>query len=315
MARIGGASSLSRSSGGSLAGAPYPADTKAKGWRFEVDHERIRQSDTWALATPDVRPWLLMLWMVAWEQTPCGSLPDNDELIAVRIGMTAKAFQKHRPVLLRAWVKADDGRLYHHVITLRVLEMLAKRAKDAERAANNRARKAESHPSPPGVTAESRVTNDRSAREFDTKHQAPSTSHPTGESPDKPAKPTRPRKPRAQETLLPDGFSISQGVRAWAAEHGYQRLEEHFDAFVDKAKANGYAYADWDAALKNAIRGDWANLRGKRAAPAGEAATVSSGDAARTMAHLAAQARHDAQAVKGAAAVGALVAGIKARLA
>lgn len=79
--------------------APYPGDTRAKGWRFDLDHERIRQSDTWALATAELRPWLLMLWMVAWEQTPCGSLPDSDELIAARIGMSSKAFDKHRAVL------------------------------------------------------------------------------------------------------------------------------------------------------------------------------------------------------------------------
>lgn len=28
-----------------------------------------------------------------------------------------------------------------------------------------------------------------------------------------------------------------------------------------KAKARGYAYADWDAALMEAIRQDWAGLR------------------------------------------------------
>ena len=30
--------------------APYPAITRAKGWRFELDYEQVDQSDTWALA-------------------------------------------------------------------------------------------------------------------------------------------------------------------------------------------------------------------------------------------------------------------------
>jgi hypothetical protein len=119
--------------------APYAADTRAKGWRFELDHERIRQSDTWALAPAEVRPWLLMLWMVAWEQTPCGSLPDDDALIAARIGMTPKAFAKAKPALLRRWWMADDGRLYHDVIVLRVLQMNDKRAKEAARKHGQRA--------------------------------------------------------------------------------------------------------------------------------------------------------------------------------
>jgi hypothetical protein len=40
---------------------PYPADTRAAGWRFDLDTTRIRQSDTWTLARPEIRPWLLML--------------------------------------------------------------------------------------------------------------------------------------------------------------------------------------------------------------------------------------------------------------
>lgn len=93
-----------------MAEAPYPADTRAKGWRFELDHERIQQSDTWALAPAEVRPWLLMLWMTAWVQEPCGSLPKDDLLIAVRIGMPIKTFNKNRDALMRGWWLAADGR-------------------------------------------------------------------------------------------------------------------------------------------------------------------------------------------------------------
>lgn len=120
--------------------APYPADTRARGWRFELDLERIRQSDTWALAPADVRPWLLMLWATAWERVPCGSLPDDDALIAALIGMSPKAFAKARAVLMRGWVAADDGRLYHGTITARVLSMLGAKRKEVERKAAYRAR-------------------------------------------------------------------------------------------------------------------------------------------------------------------------------
>src|SRR5690606_26181788 len=128
--------------------APYPADTKAKGWRFELDHERIRQSDTWALAAPELRPWLLMLWLTAWEQVPCGSLPDNDELIAVRIGMPLDMFAANKDRLLRGWWRADDGRLYHKVLTERVLDMLAVKDKERQRKADYRARMSGKRPNP-----------------------------------------------------------------------------------------------------------------------------------------------------------------------
>ena len=131
---------------------PYPADTRAKGWRFELDLERIDQSDTWALTPPDLRPWLLMLWASAWRQTPCGSLPDDDALIAVRMGMKASVFTKHKATLLRGWWKAVDGRLYHETISIRVTEMLAARDKERNRKAEYRKRKdAEEGRSPDAV--------------------------------------------------------------------------------------------------------------------------------------------------------------------
>jgi hypothetical protein len=112
---------------------PYPADTKAKGWRFELDLERVMQSDTWALATPDVRPWLLMLWTTAWLQIPCGSMPSDDALLAARLGMPAKTFQKHKAVLLRGWWLAEDGRFYNDTIVERVCEMMDVRGVDRAR--------------------------------------------------------------------------------------------------------------------------------------------------------------------------------------
>ncbi len=120
---------------------PYPADTRAKGWRFELDHERIEQSDTWALAPSDVKPWLLMLWLTAWRQEPCGSLPDDDELIAAKLSMPLKTFAKVRAKLMRGWWQAEDGRLYHDTVTKRVLEMLAAREAERRRKAEYRQRK------------------------------------------------------------------------------------------------------------------------------------------------------------------------------
>ena len=120
---------------------PYPADTRAKGWKFELDLERIVDSDTWSLASPDLRPWLLMLWAMSWRSTPTGSLPDDDRLIAARIGMPLAMFQTHRETLLRGWIRHADGRLYHDVITVQVATMLDVRRGDAKRAAKNRAEK------------------------------------------------------------------------------------------------------------------------------------------------------------------------------
>jgi hypothetical protein len=111
----------------------YPAETRAKGWKFTLDYERMEQSDTWALTPPEVRPWLLMLWLTAWKQMPCGTLPNDDTLVAARIGMPAREFAAWRDVLMRGWVLHSDGRLYHATITEQVLSMIEKRQTEAER--------------------------------------------------------------------------------------------------------------------------------------------------------------------------------------
>jgi len=77
------------------------------------------------------------------------------------------------------------------------------------------------------------------------------------------------RKRKTRKASLPADFCISEAVRKWAEEKHHTRLEERLEHFICYAKANGKQYADWDAAFKNAIRGDWANLKGKsNSAPA-----------------------------------------------
>lgn len=83
--------------------------------------------------------------------------------------------------------------------------------------------------------------------------------------------------PSGRKTKLPKDFAISDRVRKWAAEKGYQRLDEHFEAFRNKAIAKGYTYVYWDSGFMEAIREDWAKLRGRGpngSAPAAESATV-----------------------------------------
>lgn len=68
------------------------------------------------------------------------------------------------------------------------------------------------------------------------------------------------RSAKKTKTLLPEDFGISDQVRMWAAEKGFNHLEDHLEAFKDQARARGYEYCDWDSAFKKAIRGNWAKL-------------------------------------------------------
>lgn len=127
---------------------PYPADTQAKGWRFELDYEQIEQSDTCALADalamedgkPLGRALLLAMWYAAWKATPCGSLPAEDRLLAAAVRIPLSLLNEYRAVLLRGWWQATDGRVYHPTLTARVVEMLEYRRKNAKRVADFKAK-------------------------------------------------------------------------------------------------------------------------------------------------------------------------------
>lgn len=253
---------------------PYPSETRAKGWRLEIDHERIRQSDTWALAAPDVKPWLLMLWMVAWEQTPCGSLPAEDELIAARIGMTPKVFAKHRDVLMRGWWIADDGRLYHNVLVQRVSEMLAKRAKDAERAAKARANRTASQSSHADVTRDAPVTHALPTREFDTKHQAVKEEKeppnpPMGGLPEadieddkSPGALTFKAWTKSLKAKSEKAIPADDPVFRYCDEVGipHEFLAYHWHEFKARYLQVAKRQRDWRAQFRNSVRGNWMHV-------------------------------------------------------
>lgn len=112
---------------------PYPPDTHVRGWKFQIDHERLLSSDTWALAQPDERPWLLMVWHTAWVQRPAGAFTDDRAVIAAKIGMPQKLFSAHADVLLRGFVRHSDGRLYHPVIVAQVIDWQERNRRERER--------------------------------------------------------------------------------------------------------------------------------------------------------------------------------------
>lgn len=167
--------------------APYPADTRAKGWRFELDYEQVEQSGTWAAAMsaalegrPLARPFLLAMWFAAWKQVPCGSLPSDDRELAGTIGVPTAMFAEYREILLRGWWLADDGRLYHDTLVKRVTEMMARRRSDSDRQAAKRAREAaESAASNADVTRDKPVTPPEVTPESSTDNRLPTTNNPS----------------------------------------------------------------------------------------------------------------------------------------
>jgi hypothetical protein len=110
---------------------------------FDIDVERLYQSKTWLIAPPDMRPWLLRLWVESWRSIPVGAFEDDDELIAARIQMPESLFQAHRKILMRGWAKHSDGYLYHPTITELVMKIVNWRERERIRKEEYREREKE----------------------------------------------------------------------------------------------------------------------------------------------------------------------------
>lgn len=65
---------------------------------------------------------------------------------------------------------------------------------------------------------------------------------------------------RTPKTSLPANFAISERVRAWAERRGVFNLDQHFEYFVNRCRAKGYTYADWDEGFMGAVTKDWAQI-------------------------------------------------------
>ncbi|MEG2433322.1 MAG: helix-turn-helix domain-containing protein [Acinetobacter sp.] len=84
------------------------------------------------------------------------------------------------------------------------------------------------------------------------------------ETPPQSDKPKQIKKTKSIKTGLPENFEISTQVQTWAAQKGFDQLDQHLENFLLVCEAKGYQYANWDAAFKTAIRDDWAKLRTPR---------------------------------------------------
>lgn len=71
----------------------------------------------------------------------------------------------------------------------------------------------------------------------------------------------REQKPKSKRTAFPQDFTITQELRDWANANGYDHLEASLAYLRDYATANAKLYADWNAAFRNCVKGDWGKAR------------------------------------------------------
>lgn len=99
-----------------------PADVDLRDFAFTpVEFDRLFKSETWLLSNDAEKVAAITLWGRAWSQVPAGSLPNDDRLLAHLSG-SGPRWKRLKPMALRNWLQATDGRLYHPVVCEKVLE-------------------------------------------------------------------------------------------------------------------------------------------------------------------------------------------------
>lgn len=99
-----------------------------------LDLSRLFDSELYMLSTGDQFKAAMTLWGKAFHQVPAGSLPTNERVLAIMSGAGQAKWPRVREMVLRGWVLHSDGRLYHSVVTEKVLDALAMRQSQSKRA-------------------------------------------------------------------------------------------------------------------------------------------------------------------------------------
>jgi hypothetical protein len=255
--------------------------------------DKLFSSDFYAEATAEEFRAALTLWWAAWRQVPAGTLPNNDVVLAslAGYGRDVKAWLDVKPMALHGFAGAGDGRLRHTLLCQQAKIAFEKRVTTKKRVAQwreakkQKAEEAHKQRAQGDVTRYTTVTEplrnayvtsdvtgrNVTVRSTSSKLCSTNASKAIGGKnaksafslPDPLVSDNQPSAPKRKpsKTRLPESFAVSDDVRAWAASKGFDRVDDHFSAFCDTARAKGYEYIDWDAALRNAISKDWAKLR------------------------------------------------------
>lgn len=120
---------------------PVPADSDLRDFPFTpIYRARLFGSSFHARANDAEWRAGVTLWLKSWDQTPAGSLPDDDiELCRLaELARDLKTWKKVKTGALHGWYKCSDGRLYHKVVAEGITEAVQR--KEAQREKTARAR-------------------------------------------------------------------------------------------------------------------------------------------------------------------------------
>lgn len=108
-----------------LAEPPVPADADLTHFDdMPLEVRRLRDSGIAGTADAEAFRCGVLGWCTAWHQVPAGSLPKEDADLCrlVGLGRDLKTWKRIKVSAMRGWREFADGRLYHPVLTEKVID-------------------------------------------------------------------------------------------------------------------------------------------------------------------------------------------------
>lgn len=102
---------------------PPEVDLRGFDW-FPLFRRRLFASRFHRLASAAEWRAGVILWIKSWDETPAGSLPNDDRELAslAEVPRDLREWKKIRKWAMHGWELADDGRLYHQTVAEMTLE-------------------------------------------------------------------------------------------------------------------------------------------------------------------------------------------------
>lgn len=224
---------------------PVSPDTDIAGLDgFMLNTDKLMASELWALSSGDEFKAAMALWCRAWKQTPPGSLPDDERVLAAFSGAGAR-WSKVRGMALRGFVKCSDGRLYHSTLCDDVLRAAKKKAERKER-------------TKAATEARQKQRDEQRNAQRDVNDDVQRNVVPgTGQGQDRDGRGQgyviggASAPPAKRKTRLPDDFALTPERRErLSAANPSASPDAEFSRFRDHHTAHGSLMSDWDAAWR-----------------------------------------------------------------
>ena len=257
---------------------PVEPDFSLAGYTsFLFDTQRFLNSEFVLSSDPAAIGLGVILWAVAWQQIPCGSLPDDDVQLArlAGFGRDVATFRALKEPALHGFVKCSDGRLYHKFLIGIAIDAQAKRninrangslgGRPSKSKENNHSVSENNPPvsenNPPVSKTEPEVTFSKPIEVKISKENRREVNRSSSNSAYAPA----PASPAAAVPPLSvdDLQENTPALIELAKLHGISRIPERLEHFKQKCRTKGYKP---DNPLETFIQScleDWAKLNEK----------------------------------------------------